>query len=159
MLRFVSRALTRRGPVAGLLGLALVVSPLAPHTYNYVGHYFQSGDIAFMRIQAQLIARSGDWEHGFALGLPSNNNAASDGLLELGILPTFAVREALKVGAKTKVQLSVLGTELRRTVGGSSRMFAGAGVRGGGRGRRRLRAARAGRRPCRADPARRRGGR
>ncbi len=32
-----------------------LVSPLAPHTYNYVGHYFQSGDIAFMRIQAQLI--------------------------------------------------------------------------------------------------------
>ncbi len=103
-----------------------LVSPLAPHSYNLVGHYFQSGDVAFMRIQAQLLAKSGDWEHAIAIGLPGSNNGAMDGLLELGVMPTFAVRESVKVGVKSKLALSAIATQLRRNVANGRQMFAGA---------------------------------
>lgn len=68
-------------------------SPLAPHSYNYIGHYFGSGDVGFMRIQAQAIKKSGNWEHGMALGFPANSNGLQQSTPEFSMAPTLAVRE------------------------------------------------------------------
>ncbi len=89
-----------------------IVSPMAPHTFNYVGHYFESGDIGFMRIQLAATIDSGTWQHAFALGLPGNNNDPADQLLELGRIPTLAWRETIHLG-KGQVGWSVLAAFLR----------------------------------------------
>lgn len=71
-------------------------SPLAPHSYNYIGHYFGSGDLGFMRIQGQALKKSGNWEHAIAVGFPGNNNGLSQGTLEYSFAPTLALRETWK---------------------------------------------------------------
>lgn len=80
-----------------------IVSPLAPTTFNLVGHYFQSGDIGFMRLQVQALKKDQKFEHAIALGFPNNNNLSTANNYEYGLYPTLALREtftsaALKVG-------------------------------------------------------------
>lgn len=70
-----------------------LISPLAPYTYNVVGHYFGSGDIGFMRIQAQALKQDGAWEHAAALGFPAYNNTYAVSNPEYSMLPTLALRE------------------------------------------------------------------
>lgn len=70
-------------------------SPLAPTTYNYVGHYFTSGDLGFMRLQAQALYKSGNVEHGFAVGFPSFNNNSPIGTSEYSKWPTLSLRETI----------------------------------------------------------------
>ncbi len=89
-----------------------LLSPLAPHTFNYVGHYFQSGDIGFMRIALGLTSDTGSLQHGFSVGLPGNNATASDQTLELGRVPTIAIRETLKLD-RNQMGASALATLLR----------------------------------------------
>ncbi len=102
-----------------------LASPLAPHSYNYVGHYFESGDIGFMRIQAQALYTSGNHEHALALGLPGNNNLASDSTLELGKVPTLAIRETIKSDGLT-FGGSMLVTAIRRDKVTETLLLAGA---------------------------------
>lgn len=73
-------------------------SPLAPYSYNYVGHYFGSGDLGFMRVQMQAMYKSGDWEHAFAIGFPTNNNTFQQNLPEYSVMPTISWRETLTLG-------------------------------------------------------------
>ncbi|MBY0370486.1 hypothetical protein K2X33_07355 [bacterium] len=103
-----------------------IVSPSAPFSYNYVGHYFESGDIGFMRIQAQAFLTTGNVEHAIALGLPGNNNAAADSGLELTVMPTLAVRETWKLADGGQVGVSALGTVIRLSKTTYDRAFAGA---------------------------------
>lgn len=102
-----------------------LVSPLGPHTYNLVGHYFQSGDIGFMRQQGQILIKEGNWEHALALGLPGSNNTAADGALELDVLPTVALRDTYQASADTKVGISLLASGFRPSAGNADRLFAG----------------------------------
>lgn len=102
-----------------------LVSPLNPHTFNPVGNYFEAGNIAFQRIQAQVIATEGAWEHGFALGMPSNNNSPSDGALEITMLPTLAGRERYKFSSG-EVGASALVSAMREQKSTNARLFAGA---------------------------------
>lgn len=103
-----------------------LVSPLAPHSYNYVGHYFETGDIGFMRIQAQALLKTGQWEHAIALGMPGNNNSAADGILEMGLVPTIALRETFQGAAKSQYGASVLIATPKRDLTTDARLFAGA---------------------------------
>ncbi len=70
-----------------------LISPLMPFTYNFVGHFFEAGDIGFMRHQLTGLWSHGAWETGFALGLPSQNATFSDGNSELTVVPTISFRE------------------------------------------------------------------
>lgn len=100
-------------------------SPLAPHSYNLVGHYFESGDVGFMRSQLQFLLRKGSLEHGLAFGLPGNNNSAADGLLELALLPTMAVRESFHWSESSQVGISFLLAALRGSTSNADRYLAG----------------------------------
>lgn len=68
-------------------------SPLAPYTYNFVGHYFSSGDLGFMRIQAQVIYKDNNLEHAFAVGFPNYNNSFQQSTSEYSMVPTISARE------------------------------------------------------------------
>lgn len=72
-------------------------SPLAPHSYNFVGHYFGTGDVGFMRQQAQVFNKHGNWEHAIALGFPANNNQMVMSNTEESLVPTLALRETYKL--------------------------------------------------------------
>ncbi len=68
-------------------------SPLAPTTYNYIGHYFLSGDLGFMRLQAQALYKNENLEHGVAIGFPSFNNSTQESTPEYSKWPTLSLRE------------------------------------------------------------------
>lgn len=103
-----------------------LASPLAPYTYNLVGHYFESGDIGFMRIQFMALRKHGDLEEGFAVGLPSQNSAASYGGVESSVLPTVSFRETWELSKESQIGLSAIGTAIRRDAVDTRRMMAGA---------------------------------
>jgi hypothetical protein len=84
-------------------------SPLAPTTYNYIGHYFTSGDLGFMRLQAQALAKKGNFEHGIAIGFPSFNNQAQESTPELSKSPTLSLRETYHAGAWTYGSSGIVG--------------------------------------------------
>ncbi len=70
-----------------------LVSPLAPFTYNWVGHAFESGDIGFMRLQVQLrYDATLEHEIGWAIGFPKSNISASDTADETSTLPVLEAR-------------------------------------------------------------------
>jgi len=103
-----------------------LVSPLAPHTFNLVGHYFESGDIGFMRIQAQTIYTDGPWEHALSLGLAGNNNTSSDSGLEIEHLPSVAVRETYRFSDKARVGVSLFAASiLPKAAPGVEKLFSG----------------------------------
>lgn len=103
-----------------------IVSPLAPHSFNYVGHLFESGDIAFMRLQARVAAKVNDWEHAVAIGFPTATTGASDTVNELGVLPVLEASESLALSSSTKIGLSGVIGWLRKNLGSSDRFLAGA---------------------------------
>jgi len=103
-----------------------LISPLGPHGFNLVGHYFQSGDIGFMRIQAQALLTAGNWEHAIALGLPGNNNSATDANLELTVLPTISFRETYRESKLAEWGFSGIAASLRSSLSTADRIFAGA---------------------------------
>jgi opacity protein-like surface antigen len=72
-------------------------SPLTPYSYNVIGHYFGSGDAGFMRLQAQALKKSGNWEHAFAIGFPGYSNGPQQGTQEFTLTPTLALRETLNL--------------------------------------------------------------
>ena len=76
-------------------------SPLGPTTYNYIGHYFTSGDLGFMRLQAQALYKKGNLEHAVAIGFPSFNNQAQESTPELSKWPTLSLRETYHDGPWT----------------------------------------------------------
>ena len=86
-------------------------SPVNQFTFNHVGNYFMAGNTGFMRQQAQVHRKSGDWETSFALGMAGSNPGVSDADLELGKSPTYAgrVTKNLKDG---KIGVSAIYTTL-----------------------------------------------
>lgn len=83
-------------------------SPLNTHTINMVGNFFLAGNTGFMRQQLRYIYSGPQVELGAALGFPGVNVTAKDAALELGSLPSLAVRAAYKIG-KGKVGVSAIG--------------------------------------------------
>lgn len=67
-------------------------SPVSAYTFDYVGLYFQAGNVGFMRQQAQYLNTQGKWEFGAALGMAGNNPGITDNDLELGKAPTYSAR-------------------------------------------------------------------
>lgn len=84
-------------------------SPLAPTTYNYIGHYFLSGDLGFMRIQAQALLKKGNFEHAMAIGFPNFNNSAQESTGEFSKLPTLSLRETYHSDAWTYGTSGIIG--------------------------------------------------
>ena len=103
-----------------------LISPLAPFTYNFVGHYFEGGDIAFMRIQAMAILSHGHWESGFALGMPNQNSTSSATGIENGKWPTLAWRETFTGLADHKFGFSVLAAAIEPAASDPARILGGA---------------------------------
>lgn len=95
-------------------------SPLAPHTYNLIGHYFESGDLGFMRHQLTFLhqcANSGPSKHqlGIALGLPTSNATSSDSTIELTGIPTLSLRYTVNKDAKNSYGISLIGTKIQES--------------------------------------------
>lgn len=67
-------------------------SPVNAFTFNYVGMYFEAGNVGFMRQQAQYLNTQGKWEFGGAVGMAGNNPGITDNDLELGKAPTYSGR-------------------------------------------------------------------
>lgn len=86
-------------------------APLNPHGINLVGALFQAGNTGFMRQQFKYLYSAPSFELGAALGFPSPNVTAKEAALELGALPTLAVRGAYKFG-KSRVGVSAIYTRL-----------------------------------------------
>jgi hypothetical protein len=103
-----------------------------PFTYNWVGHYFETGDIGFMRIQAMALVQSGDFEHGFAVGLPTSNGDPANNAIEVGMVPTVSFREVYKSHEGTQLGFAVIGSSLLPASKTGDRFFAGAGTLFGG---------------------------
>lgn len=78
-----------------------LVSPLTPYSYNFIGHYFGAGDLGFMRLQAQALKKSGDFEHAVAIGFPSYNNQTAQSTPEYSMSPTLALRETVTLDKHT----------------------------------------------------------
>lgn len=93
----ISHHLDESWRIQGGLDLDLV-SPLHPTSFNYVGHYFLSGDLGFMRLQLQAFKKAGNFEHAVALGFPSPNAKNPENGTELSGVPTLALREAVTEG-------------------------------------------------------------
>lgn len=68
-------------------------SPYAPYSYNFIGHYFLSGDVGFMRLQAQALHKGDHNESAVALGFPSYDNQSAIGNAEWTSMPSLALRQ------------------------------------------------------------------
>jgi hypothetical protein len=86
-------------------------SPLNTHSLNMVGNLFLAGNTGFMRHQLKYLYSGTGVELGAALGFPSANVTSKDAALELGSVPTLALRAAYKAG-KSKVGVSAIATSL-----------------------------------------------
>ncbi|MCY1074269.1 hypothetical protein [Archangium lansingense] len=91
-------------------------APLNPHGINLVGALFESGNSGFMRQQLKYVYNAPDFELGAAVGFPTPNNTAKAASLEIGTLPTLAVRGAYKFG-KSRVGASAIATRLPFNLG------------------------------------------
>jgi len=86
-------------------------SPMTPHTYNFVGHYFESGDLGFMRQQLIWLHTANNFELGAALGLQTANATANDNLIELSNIPTLALRTGY-INGQDRLGVSAIATYL-----------------------------------------------
>ncbi|QRO02303.1 hypothetical protein JRI60_26470 [Archangium violaceum] len=86
-------------------------APINPHGINLVGALFQAGNSGFMRQQFKYLYSTPSFELGAAIGFPAPNVTAKDAVLEIGALPTLAVRGTYKFG-KSRVGASALATRL-----------------------------------------------
>ncbi len=103
-----------------------IVQPINPHGINWVGGSFQAGNTAFMRQQLQMFYKVGDIEVAAAAGFPNNNATNQDNLLELGLIPTGALRLQYSLGKMGRVGVSGIGTSLLAVPGDDQlRTFAG----------------------------------
>lgn len=91
-------------------------APLNPHGINLVGGLFQAGNSAFMRQQLKYVYTQESLELGAAVGFPANNNSVKESMLEIGGIPTFALRGAYKFGT-SKVGASVIGSQVPFALG------------------------------------------
>lgn len=94
-----------------------LVQPVNPHGVNMVGAMFEAGNSGFMRQQVKALGVLGPIELGAAIGLQNNNNTAKDGVIELGLVPTFAGRVQWNVAGVGKVGLSGLATSVTYKLG------------------------------------------
>jgi hypothetical protein len=103
-------------------------APINAHGMNLVGTHFQSGNTGFMRNQLKVLYKLTDnFELAGAVGLAGNNAAFRDASLELGRVPTFAVRATALLGKLGKVGIDGIATRLRLSPGPTERYtFAGA---------------------------------
>jgi hypothetical protein len=86
-------------------------APLNPHGINLVGALFQAGNTGFMRQQFKYFYTTPGFELGAAVGFPAPNVGPKDVGLEIGALPTLAVRGTYRFG-KSRVGLSALATRI-----------------------------------------------
>jgi hypothetical protein len=91
-------------------------APLNAHGINLVGTLFQAGNTGFMRQQFKYLYSGSSFELGAALGFPAANITAKEAALEIGSLPTLAVRGAYKFG-KSRVGVSAIATRLTYNLG------------------------------------------
>jgi hypothetical protein len=103
-------------------------APINAHGMNLVGTHFQSGNTGFMRNQLKALYKLNDkLELAAAIGLAGNNAAFRDASLELGRMPTFAVRATALLGKLGRVGVNGIATRLRLSPGPNERFtFAGA---------------------------------
>ncbi len=102
-----------------------LISNTVPFTYNFVGHYFETGDIGFMRMQFMGLKKFGDWESGWALGMPTQNSTSGSSGVELGAWPTISFRQTYLGQQDSKFGASVLMASVRPSTADSFRIFAG----------------------------------
>ncbi len=57
-------------------------SPFNPITFNYIGNYFNSGNVGFMRQQAKYIKKKGSYEYNLTIGQAGKNSSGQDSDLE-----------------------------------------------------------------------------
>ncbi|QRK10502.1 hypothetical protein JQX13_10640 [Archangium violaceum] len=98
-------------------------APLNPHGINLVGALFQAGNSGFMRQQVKYLYSKPSFELGVAVGFPAPNVTARDAALEIGALPTFAVRGTYKFG-KNRVGASALATRIPFNFGAADERYA-----------------------------------
>lgn len=65
-------------------------SPGRPETLDYVGLYFNTGNVGFMRQQVKWIFKSNDLESHLSLGLPGKNPGSETNGLEISSFPALA---------------------------------------------------------------------
>jgi len=97
-------------------------APINPHGINMVGSLFLAGNAAFMRQQIKYIHGTEHLELGAAVGFPAPNVTAKDAALEIGFMPTLAVRGAYKSG-KSRVGASAIATRLPFNLGTPDERF------------------------------------
>lgn len=103
-----------------------VVSPLGPFTYDWVGHYFESGDLGFMRIQATAFWKKESFEHTVSVGMPAANATATNNYINLSIFPTLTIRESFYYSHLNLVGISAIGAILKDSVQSKHQYFSGA---------------------------------
>jgi hypothetical protein len=97
-------------------------APINPHGMNLVGGHFQSGNTGFMRNQLKALWTLGEnVEVAAAIGLQGPNAANRDAAIELGRMPTFALRGTALLGKLGRLGIDGIATRLRITPGANER--------------------------------------
>lgn len=92
----------------------LFSSPAKPFTYNYVGLYFYTGNVGFMRQQVRYSYRTDSgWTLGTAVGLLNRNATATDSEIETTGIPTLSVRVLNQLSPEMEVGLSAIVGKVR----------------------------------------------
>lgn len=89
-----------------------IITPVHPITYNYIGHYFESGDAGFMRQQMQWMHKVEKGNIVGVIGLPGSNNSSNDSNLELSMVPTFGLRAIYTPNQETQIGIAGIATSL-----------------------------------------------
>lgn len=105
-------------------------APINPYGINMVGAQFLAGNHGFMRQQVKAVYTLGKrLELGGAVGLQNANATAKDSTVELGRMPSFALRATALLGSMGRVGMSGIVTRLRFSPGPDERYaLAGAGT-------------------------------
>jgi hypothetical protein len=93
-----------------------IFAPVNAYTYNYVGNYFLSGNVGFMRQQVQYLKTMGSFELAGAVGLANSNPTVTDGDVETGKSPSYAFRATQKLD-KGRIGVSAIYAHLKYTTG------------------------------------------
>jgi hypothetical protein len=109
-------------------------SPVVPHGANLVGGNFNAGNAGFMRQQIKLLGKVGSrLELAGAVGFAGVNATSKDGPIELGLLPSVALRATVLLDKYGKLGASGIAAPVlfsqgapaeRRAVAAAGNVFA-----------------------------------
>jgi hypothetical protein len=88
-------------------------APLNTHSFDLIANLFQAGNAGYIRQEAVYLRATERAEYGVAVGLPGTNNGSSLSAVEYNLVPTVAVRAAVRRAGVGQLGAAAIASSVR----------------------------------------------